>query len=120
MLTVIFYDDLKDILDTTFALTESFESGDDQTETKFQQNLLEISLKENIGLRYSEDSFDKTNLNNLLNNNKVVFESENQMEVTFDNQEHQEQVKNRSQLKEMSDTQDHHVIINQHTNSNKV
>ena len=56
----------------------------------------------------------------MLNNNKVVFESKNQLEVTFDNQEHQEQVKNRGQLKEISDTQDHHVIINQNANSNKV
>ena len=72
--------------------------------------MLENSLKENIGLRCSEDSFDIINLNNLLNNNKVVFESENQLEVTFDNQEHQEKVKNRGQLKEISDTQDHHVI----------
>ena len=82
--------------------------------------MLENSLKENIGLRYSEDSFDIINLNNFLNNNKVVFESENQLEVTFDNQKHQEQVKNRGQLKEISDTQDHHVIINQNANSNKV
>ena len=118
--TVIFYDDLKVILDTTFALAEWFVSGDDQTETKFQQNLLENSLEKNIGLRYSEDSFDIINLNNLLNNNKVVFKSENQLEVTFDNQEHQEQVKNRGQLKEISDTEDHHVIINQNANSNEV
>ena len=73
--------------------------------------MLENSLEKNIGLRYSEDSFDIINLNNLLNNNKVVFKSENQLEVTFDNQEQQEQVKNRGQLKEISDVQDHHVII---------
>ena len=140
METVTFYDDLKVIFDITSALAESFVSEYVQIETKFQQNPLENSLKENIALIHSEDSLlnDTKNLKNLLNNSKVNFTNENQSEdmfdnqelqkhlenknhlKIFDNQERQEQLENKSQLKETLDNQDHKVIINLNTNSNKV
>ena len=75
METVPFYDDLKVICDITSALAESFEPEYVQIETKFQQNPLENSLKENIALIHSEDSLlnDTKNLKNLLSNSKVIF-----------------------------------------------
>ena len=138
--TVTFYDDLKVIFDIPSASAESFESEYVQIETKFQQNPPENSLKENMGLIYSEDSLlnDTKNLKNLLNYSKVIFENENQSKdmfdnqelqkhlenknhlKIFDNQEHQEQLENKSQLTELLDNQDHNVIINLNTNPNKV
>ena len=106
--TVTFYDDLKVIFDITSALAESFESEYVQIETKFQQNPLENSLKENIGLIHSEDSLlnDTKNLKNLLNNSKVIFENKNQSKGRFDNQEHQKHLENKSHLK-IFDNQEH-------------
>ena len=46
-------------------------------------------------------------------------ENKNHLKI-FDNQEHQEQLGNKSQLKDTLDNQDHNVIINLNTNSNKV
>ena len=87
--TVTFYDDLKVIFDITSALAELFESEYVQIETKFQQNPLENSLKENIALIHSKDSLltDTKNPKNLLNNSKVISENENQSKDMFDNQE---------------------------------
>ena len=138
--TVTLYDDLKVIFDITSALAASFESEYIQIETKFQQNPPENSLKEDIGLIYSEDSLlnNTKNLKNLLNNSKVIFENENQSKdmfhnqelqkhlenknhlKIFDNQEHQEQLENKSQLREILDNQDYNVIINLNTNTSKL
>ena len=120
--TVTFYDDLKVIFDITSALAESFKSEYVQLETKFQQNPLENSLKENKGLIHSEDSLlnDTKNLKDLLNDRKVVFENENQTKnrfekhlenkshlKIFDNQEHQNHLENISHLKEIFDNHEH-------------